>query len=139
LLCLLGARIWPGRVAAVLLAVVSGSSWGMFAVLTKGVVHLLGRGLGPLLASPELYAWAVVALAGTVFQQSSFRAGALTASLPTMTVVEPAVSAVLGVSLLGEVLRTGGAGSLTLVAAVMVMIVATVVLSRSEAVASPQR
>jgi drug/metabolite transporter (DMT)-like permease len=135
LLCLLGARIWSARVAAVLLAAVSGASWGIFAVLTKGVVDLLGRGPAPLLASPELYAWAVVTLAGTVFQQSSFRAGSLTASLPTMTVAEPVVAAALSIVLLGEVLRPGPAGWLTLVTAVIVMIVAIGVLSRSEAAA----
>jgi drug/metabolite transporter (DMT)-like permease len=139
LLCLLGARLRPGRVAAVLLAVVAGTSWGLLAVLTKGVVEMLGRGPGPLLASPELYGWAVVALAGTVFQQSSFRAGALTASLPTMTVTEPVVAAALGVVLLGEVLRPGRAGWLTLVAAGIVMVIAIVVLSRSQAAAGRDR
>src|ERR1700761_841843 len=37
--CLLGARIWSGAVAAVLLALVAGSSLALFAVLTKGVVE----------------------------------------------------------------------------------------------------
>lgn len=137
--CLLGARIWPGRVAAVLLAVVSATSWGLFAVLTKGVVGLLGRGPGELLAAPEFYGWAAVALAGTVFQQSSFRAGPLTASLPTMTVVEPVVAGVLSVALLGEVLRPGRAGVVTLTVAVVVMIAATVALSRSEALGGDRR
>ena len=41
LLCLVGARIWSGPVSAVLLAVVSGALWGVFAVLTKGVVDRL--------------------------------------------------------------------------------------------------
>ena len=36
LLCLLGARIWAGKpAAAVLLGLVAGSLWGLFAVLTK--------------------------------------------------------------------------------------------------------
>ncbi|HEU0191296.1 MAG TPA: DMT family transporter [Mycobacterium sp.] len=73
------------------------------------VVDLLGRGLGPLLASPEFYGWLGLALAGTVFGQSSFRAGALTASLPTMMLVELAQAAVLSVALLGETLRPGRA------------------------------
>ncbi|OHU90519.1 DMT family transporter [Mycobacterium talmoniae] len=132
-LCMLGARYRPGRVAAVLLAVVSASSWGLFAVLTKGVVDLLGHGPLPLLRSPELYGWLVVATAGTVFQQSSFRAGALTVTLPTMTVTEPVVASGLGVALLGEVLRPGKVGWVTLVAAVVVMIVATAALARDEA------
>jgi hypothetical protein len=139
LLCLLGARIWPGRMAAVLLAVVSASSWGTFAVLTKGVIDLLDRGLGPLLASPELYGWLGLALVGTVFVQLSFRAGALTASLPTMMLVEPVQAAVLSVALLGETLRLGGVGWLVLAVAVAAMVAAIVVLARSEAAAVPDR
>ncbi len=90
-LCVVGARIWSGPVSAVLLAVVSGALWGLFAVLTKGVVDRLDDGVLALLRTPELYAWALVAVAGTAWQQSSFRAGSLTASLPTMTVTEPVV------------------------------------------------
>ena len=102
-LCVVGARIWSGTVSAVLLAVVSGALWGVFAVLTKGVVERLDGGLLALLRTPELYVWVSVAIAGTAWQQSSFRAGALTASLPTMTV------------------------------AVAVMVAATVALARGEA------
>jgi drug/metabolite transporter (DMT)-like permease len=132
-LCVVGARIWSGPVSAVLLAVVSGALWGLFAVLTKGVVDRLDDGLWALLRTPELYVWVLVAVAGTSWQQSSFRAGALTASLPTMTVTEPLVGSVLGVVVLGETLRPGDAGWLTLIAAVAVMVVATVALARGEA------
>jgi len=130
-----GARIWSGPVSAVLLAVVSGALWGVFAVLTKGVVDRLDDGLWALLRTPELYVWALVAIAGTAWQQSSFRAGALTASLPTMTVAEPVVGSVLGIVVLGETLRPGDAGWLTLIVAVavMVMVIATVALARGEA------
>lgn len=134
LLCVVGARVCTGRAEAVLLAAASGVSWGVVAVLTKGVVELIGHGLRPLLASPELYAWAALALAGTVFQQSSFRAGALTASLPTMTVLEPTVAAALGVVLLDEMVRPGRSGGFLLVLSVVVLVVAVVVLSRDEAV-----
>jgi len=132
-LCVLGARIWSGPVAAVLLAVVSASSWALFAVLTKGVVDVLDDGLRPLLRAPELYAWIVFALVGTVFQQSSFRASALTASLPTMTVAEPVVASVLGVVVLGETLHADGAEVFALAAVVVVVVVATVALARGEA------
>jgi drug/metabolite transporter (DMT)-like permease len=133
LLCVVGARIWSGPVSAVLLALVSGALWGLFAVLTKGVVDRLDDGLLALLRTPELYAWALAAIAGTAWQQSSFRAGALTASLPTMTVTEPLVGSVLGIVVLGETLRPGDAGWLTLMAAVAVMVVATAALARGEA------
>lgn len=132
-LCLIGARIWSGAATAVLLAVVSGALWGLFAVLTKGVVDRLDAGLWAVLRTPELYVWALVAVAGTVMQQSSFRAGALTASLPTMTVTEPIVASVLGVVVLGETLRPGDAGWLTLIVAVAAMVTATAALARGEA------
>lgn len=131
--CVIGARIFSGPTSAVLLAIVSGVLWGLFAVLTKGVVDRLDDGIVALLKTPELYAWVAVAIAGTAWQQASFRAGALTASLPTMTVTEPIVGSVLGVVVLGEALRPGDAGWLTLAAAVTVMVVATAALARGEA------
>ncbi|ORV07842.1 DMT family transporter [Mycobacterium celatum] len=133
-LCVLGARIWSGGPAsAVLLAVVAGSSLALFAVLTKGVVEVLEGGFGAVLRAPEFYAWIPAALAGMIFQQSAFRAGALTASLPTITVAKPVVASALGVTVLGESLRIDGAEGFVLTAAVAMVIVATVALARGEA------
>jgi hypothetical protein len=132
-LCVIGARIWSGSVAAVLLAVVAGSSLALFAVLTKGAVEVAHGGVGAVLHAPELYALIAVALAGMVYQQSSFRAGALTASLPTMTLAKPVVGWILAVTVLSEDLRVNGAGVLVLMAAVVMMVVSTVALARGEA------
>lgn len=147
-LCLLGARVLgggqersdPGKgsgrpAAAVLLGVVSGSLWGLFAVLTKGVVDRVADGIWALLKTPELYPWALVAVAATALEQSAFRAGSLAASLPAVTVSEPMVGSVLGVFVLGETLRPGEAGWFVLVVAVVVMIAATVALARGEVTA----
>ncbi len=134
ILCVLGARKLDGRpAAAVLLGLVSGTLWGVFAVLTKGVVERLGHGLWAVLTSPELYVWAVVAVAATAWQQASFRAGSLAASLPTMTVAEPVVASALGMLVLGEALRPGREGWALLIAAAVAMVIATVALARSEA------
>jgi hypothetical protein len=133
-LCVLGARIWSDRpAAAVLLAVVSGSSLALFAVLTKGIVDVVENGAGQLPHTPELYAWILAALSGMIFQQSAFRAGALTASLPTITVAKPVVASVLGVTVLKETLEANGPEWLLLAAAAVVVIVATVALARGEA------
>ncbi len=133
-LCVLGARVFAGRpAAAVLLGLVSGSLWGVFAVLTKGVVERLGHGFWAVLATPELYVWAAVAVAGTAWQQASFRAGSLSASLPTMTVAEPVVGSILGIVVLGEALRPSDDGWAVLIVSVVVMVVATAALARSEA------
>lgn len=132
--CVVGARIWADRpVAAVLLAAVSGSSLALFAVLTKGVVDVIEHGAGQLVRTPELYFWIVAAVVGMIFQQSAFRAGALTASLPTMTVAKPVVAVALGVFVLNETLEAGGPESILLIAAVVLVIVATVALARGEA------
>jgi drug/metabolite transporter (DMT)-like permease len=135
-LCVIGARIWSGPVSAVLLALVSGSLWGVFAVLTKGVVDRLDDGIWALLRTPELYVWALVAIAGTAWQQSAFRAGTMTASLPAMTVTEPVVGSVLGIVVLGETLKTDDAGRFVLGLAIVAIVVATIALARGEALAS---
>ncbi|ORC09369.1 hypothetical protein B4U45_25005 [Mycobacterium persicum] len=133
-LCVLAARLCLGRPqAAVLLAVVSGASLALFAVLTKGVVEVAEDGLGAVLRAPEFYPWLLAALAGMIFQQSAFRAGALTASLPTITVAKPVVAAVLGVTVLGETLEASGPEAIVLVLAVAAVIAATVALARGEA------
>jgi drug/metabolite transporter (DMT)-like permease len=133
MLCLVGARIWSGPVRAVLLGLVSGSLWGVFTVLTKGVVDQLGDGIWAVLHTPELYAWLLVGFAATMWQQSSFQAGVLTASLPTLTVAEPVVGSALGVLVLGERLDTNDIGRFALVSAVAATVVATTALARDAA------
>jgi hypothetical protein len=133
-LCLLGARIWSDRpAAALLLAAVAGSLLAVFSVLMKGVVDVIEHTPGQLWHRPELYAWVFAGVAGMIFHQSAYRAGALTASLPTIIVAKPVVAGVLGVTVLGETLRTDGTGWFVLVAAAAVVLVATVGLARGEA------
>jgi drug/metabolite transporter (DMT)-like permease len=133
--CVMGARVRSGSSAApVLLAVVAGSSLALFAVLTKGAVGALsGGGFGALLRAPELYCLIPAALAGMIFQQSSFRAGALTASLPTVTVTKPVVASLLGILVLHETLDADGAEAFALMASAIVVIVSTIALARGEA------
>jgi drug/metabolite transporter (DMT)-like permease len=137
--CATGARIFSGSVSAMLLGLLSGSLWGVFYVLTKGVVAQFGHGIGALLRTPELYAWGVVAISATAWVQSAFRAGPLSASLPAITVSNPLVASVLGVTILGETITKNNAARVVLAFSVAAMVVATVALSRSQADASPQR
>jgi drug/metabolite transporter (DMT)-like permease len=137
--CAIGARIFSGSVSAMLLGLLSGSLWGVFYVLTKGVVVQFGHGIGGLLRTPELYAWGVVAISATAWVQSAFRAGPLSASLPAITVSNPLVASVLGVTILGETITENNAARVVLAFSVAAMVVAMVALSRSQADASPQR
>src|ERR1700735_479605 len=132
--CVLGARIWADSTGApVLLAVVAGSSLALFALLTKGAVGAAAGGFGAFLRAPESYCLLPAALAGMIFQQSAFRAGALTASLPTVTVAKPVVASLLGIVVLGETLNTSGPRVLTLIAAAVLVIISTIALARGEA------
>jgi hypothetical protein len=133
-LCVLGARLRASSaVAPVLLAVVAGSSLAVFAVLTKGAVGAASGGFGAFLRAPESYCLLPAALAGMIFQQSAFRAGALTASLPTVTVAKPVVASLLGILVLGETLNASGPRLLTLLAAGVLVVIATIALARGEA------
>ncbi|OBB66347.1 DMT family transporter [Mycobacterium sp. 852014-50255_SCH5639931] len=137
ILCVVGARMFPGGVGALLLGLMSGSLWGLFSVLTKGVVDQLDHGIPALLRIPELYVWVVVAIAATAWEQSAFRAGPLTASLPAVTVAEPVVGSVLGVTVLGETLRTNDVGLVALGVSVTVMAAAVIALAHSQATGAP--
>jgi drug/metabolite transporter (DMT)-like permease len=138
ILCVIGARIFPGSVAALLLGLMSGSLWGLFSVLLKGVVDQVDHGIPALLRTPEVYVLAVVAIAATAWEQSAFRAGPLTASLPAVTVSEPTVAAVLGVTVLGETLNTNNIGRVALAVSAAVMAAATAALARSQAAGAPR-
>jgi drug/metabolite transporter (DMT)-like permease len=131
--CVLGARFWTGSVAAVLLAVVAGSSLALFAVLTKAVVEVVRGGVVALLLAPEFYFWLVAALAGMIFQQSSYRVGSLNASLPTSVVAKPLIGSALGMVVLGETFDASGPELAVVAVGVVLVIVATFALARGEA------
>ncbi|MGE3287926.1 MAG: DMT family transporter [Pseudonocardia sp.] len=131
--CLVGAAARRGTVRAVLLAVATGVLYGLTAALTKGVVTELGGGILGLLTVWETYALAVVAVSGTLLQQSAFQAGDLAASLPTITVGEPVVGVAIGIVVLGEQLQADGPEWLVIAAAVGLATAATVALARASA------
>lgn len=133
--CVAVGRRRGGAVAALLYALVSGSLWGIFAVLAKEVVAQQGGGWS-VIRMPELYAALAVAVGGVVGSQFAFRAGPLTASMPALQVSQPVVATTLGVVVLGETLSTGPAGMIGLAAAIVVMAAAVVKLARVEAAAA---
>jgi hypothetical protein len=108
--------------------------FGITAALTKTTAVLLGNdGLGAL-RNWEPYALVLLGGLGFVLNQRAFQAGSLTASLPTLTVVEPVVAAFIGITMLHESIPAHGLGDwVAIVVSVSAMIVATVVLSRSAA------
>ncbi|MFC9517234.1 DMT family transporter [Nocardiaceae bacterium NPDC056970] len=132
-LCLLGARSGSAARRALLFGLAGGALFGVGAVLTKSVVHLLVRGPVPLLTSLEVYVLVAVFAAAVGIQQLAFRTGELQASLPATTVTEPAVAALLGFVVLGEYLDVGRGVGLLLIAALVATAVSVVALARGAA------
>ncbi len=131
--CVVVASRLAGARRAVLFAVGVGVLFGVVAVVTKIVVHLLNqRGALGLLATPAPYALIVLGAVATLLQQSAFHAGALQTSVPTMLVLEPIVAVCLGAVLLGEGLDVSGYELIALVIAVAAMTAATFSLGRGE-------
>ena len=100
-LLVLGAVRMPAA-KPLLLASAAGIIYGLTAALTKTTAHELGHGLGRLLGSWEVYALVAVGLLGMLLTQSAFQAGPLRASLPALTVVDPVVSILIGITVLHE-------------------------------------
>jgi hypothetical protein len=128
------ARRTQGSQRALLLALAVAVLYGFTGALTKSAVHLLGEGLDEFFTSWEPYVGAAAAFLGMLLDQSSFQAGPLEASLPTLTAVEPVAAAVLGASLFEESLRAHGVLEWTVVVvSAVVILVAVLVLAKSAA------
>lgn len=118
---------------AVLLAAGVGVLFGVVAVLTKIVMHMLTEGrFASALSTPALYLMLALGVAATLLQQSAFHAGSLQTSVPTMLVLEPVVAVVLGAIVLGEHMSITGWEPVALTAAAFAMVAATVALGRGE-------
>jgi drug/metabolite transporter (DMT)-like permease len=118
---------------AVLLAVAVGVLFGVVAVLTKLVMHLLiYDGARAMLLTPVPYLLVVLGILAVFLQQSAFHAGSLQTSVPTMLVLEPVIAVLLGAVVLGEHLTVGGVKAIAITAAVVAMAAATIALGRDE-------
>lgn len=116
---------------ALILGSITGGIMGYVAVLSKAVTDIFSRsGVPDLLISWELWGLIGLAVIGTAVQQASFNAGPLKNSLPAMTVVEPIFAFALGYTILGEKFDVSGYQWIYMAAALVIMIVSTVVLSR---------
>ena len=131
--CVIVAVRTAGWRRAVLLAVAVGVLFGVVAVLTKLVMHLLvHEGLRYVLTTPVLYLLVVLGIVAVILQQSSFHAGSLQTSVPTMLVLEPVIAVMLGAVVLGEHLTVNGLQAVALTVAIAAMAAATIALGRDE-------
>ena len=126
-----GPRWW--RAAAFGAATAVTAAFG--AALTKAITGYLDHGWSAVFTHFQPYMLAVTGL-GTVFLlQNALHAGPITASRTTLVTLNPLVSIVLGVTLFGDVLRTGVGWIALEVLALAVLVLGVVVLTRSPLVA----
>ena len=131
--CVIIAVRTPGWRRAVILAVAVGVLFGVVAMLTKLVMHLLTHdGVRAVVSTPVVYLLAVLGIVAVLLQQSAFHAGSLQTSVPTMLVLEPVVAVVLGAVVLGEHMTVNGVKAVAITVAIVAMAAATVALGREE-------
>lgn len=131
--CVIVAVRIAGWKRAVLLAVAVGVLFGVVAMLTKLVMHLLVHdGVRTVLTTPVLYLLVLLGIVAVILQQSAFHAGSLQTSVPTMLVLEPVIAVVLGAVVLGEHMTVNGVKAVAITAAIVVMAAATIALGRDE-------
>ena len=99
-------------VRSVLLATASGIAFGMSSVFTKTVTVDWDNGAISASDIPFLAVIAVFAVAGLMLSQASYRGAGLAAPLAVLTVVNPVVAAVVGITMFGETFRYGTTGTL---------------------------
>ncbi|CAL9650223.1 hypothetical protein SUDANB15_06577 [Streptomyces sp. enrichment culture] len=97
-------------VRSILLAVASGIAFGMSSVFTKTVAVDWTGGISAA-DLPSLAVIGVLATAGMLLSQASYRGAGLAAPLATLTVVNPVVAAAVGITMFGETFRHGTAGT----------------------------
>ncbi|WP_435256258.1 DMT family transporter [Streptomyces althioticus] len=97
-------------VRSILLATAAGVAFGMSSVFTKTVAvdWTGGVSAGDL---PSLAVIGVLATAGMLLSQASYRGAGLAAPLATLTVVNPVVAAAVGITMFGETFRYGTTGT----------------------------
>jgi drug/metabolite transporter (DMT)-like permease len=122
------------RHKSVLLSAVAGIAYGVAAALTKAVSHQLGHSIPGTFVHWQIYVLAGVGIGGMLVAQSAFQAGSLDASLPTMTVIDPIVSILIGAFAFGESLTLGVGRAIVEIAALVLMAVGVFGLARSTAV-----
>ncbi|GGT07396.1 hypothetical protein GCM10010271_07370 [Streptomyces kurssanovii] len=95
---------------SVLLAGAAGVAFGIASVFTKSVA-VDWRWDSPLGQWPSLGVIAALATGGLLLSQASYRGAGLAAPLATVTVVNPVVAAVVGITMFGEDFRYGVVGT----------------------------
>lgn len=126
----LGTRPTPARRAA-LLAVSAGTLWGFVAAVIKVLSVHIGKGPVAIFTNWSPYALLAVGAIAMFLVANAFQAGPLAASQPALTIADPLVASLLGITLFDEHLRFGPWYGLGEFAALILLVGSVVLLGRS--------
>ncbi len=105
------------------------------SALTKAITTYLNYGWSAVFSHFQPYMLILAGFGAIFLLQSALHAGPITASRSTVITINPLVSIVLGISLFGDVLRGGALWIALEVAALVILVLGVVVLTRSPLVA----
>jgi hypothetical protein len=124
-----GAHFGPARFKAALFGAASGAAFGLTASLMKLAVETLRHhGVAAMFAGWHVYAMAVAGVVALLLLQAALHAGTLVEAQPGITLLDPLVSVLWGIVVLGERTRAGlvlilaGLGAAVLAAAVFALV-----------------
>ncbi|MEV6931780.1 DMT family transporter [Dactylosporangium sp. NPDC051485] len=106
--CLMASWRANGAVRGALLGIATGLLYGVGASLLKSISALLASDPVQVLVRPELYALALVGGFAVVVNQHAFQSGRIAVPLTAITIVDPFIGVVIGVTAFHETLATGG-------------------------------
>ncbi|MEU2132050.1 DMT family transporter [Streptomyces sp. NPDC018352] len=119
LLALVSTGVHRPVVRSVILAGAAGIAFGIASVFVKTVA--VGWTSGAVTEGlPALLAIAVFAATGLLLSQAAYRGAGLTAPLATVTVVNPVIAAVVGLTMFGEQFRYSTTGTMLALACAVV-------------------
>jgi len=123
-----------GSARATWFAVAAGLANAFLAVLAKALGEQLDRGVGATFRSWQPYAVAGAGLGALLLIQSAYQAGHASITLPTINVVDPVVSSIIGLTIFGEHVEFGGLHAPMAVLALLVMGIGLLRLARAPVV-----
>ena len=119
-----------GRARAALLGVSAGIADAFMAVLAKAFAGSFDHGLAGVFRSWTPYALVAGGAAAILLVTTAYQAGHPTVSLPIITVTDPLVGALVGITLFGEHLALGGLRGPIVTVALLAMAGGLVALGR---------
>ncbi len=127
---------WRGRAPsaarrAALLSVAAGIAWGFVAAVIKELSSHIGQGWYAVFTNWSPYVLILTGAAAMFLVTNAFQAGPLAASQPGLTIADPLVASLLGVTVFGEHLRSGPAHLTGEAVAVLILTAGVILLSRS--------